>query len=153
MRIDRADRRDVAGLALLKWQDVPDELTAGRSFDEFTAELAAWWSLHEDTHSAFVARADDGEPVGVAWVAMLPRVPRPGAADRVSADVQSVFVLPEHRGRGTGRALVAAACAHAVSLGAGRVTVHSSEEAVTLYRGLGFADSPRLLQFLPPTET
>lgn len=153
MRIDRAGRGDVAGLALLKWRDVPDELTTGRSFDDFAAELAAWWDAHDTTHSAFVARADDRELVGVAWVAILPRVPRPGAAHRVSADLQSVFVLPEHRGDGIGTALVAAACAHAVSLGAGRVTVHSSEQAVPLYRGLGFADSPRLLQFLPPTDT
>lgn len=153
MRIDRAETADVPGLARLKWQDVPAELTAGRSLDEFAAELGVWWQEHAQTHSAFVARADDGELVGAAWVALLPRVPRPGATDRVSADVQSVYVLPEHRGRGTGRALVAAACAHAVSLGAARVTVHSSDEAVSLYRDLGFADSPRLRQFLPPSES
>lgn len=151
MRIDRAGWDDLAALAALKSADVPADLTAGRSLATFTVELEEWWRAHERTHVAFVARADDDRVIGAAWVASVPRVPRPGAADRISADVQSVFVLPEYRGRGAGRGLVAAACAHAVSIGAERVTVHSSEAAVGLYRGLGFGDSPRLLQFLAPT--
>ncbi|WP_149085238.1 MULTISPECIES: GNAT family N-acetyltransferase [Microbacterium] len=152
MRIDRAGRDDVSALARLKWQDVPADLTAGRSLAPFTEELGAWWDAHRRTHVAFVARLDDDERVvGAAWVALVPRVPRPGAPDRISADLQSVFVMPEYRGRGAGRGLVAAACAHAVSVGAERVTVHSSDAALDLYRGLGFADSPRLRQFLAPT--
>lgn len=150
MRIDRADAADVAGLASLKWQDVPAELTAGRSLTAFTSDLAEWWRAHAESHAAFVARGDDDRIVGAAWVALLPRVPRPGATDRLSADIQSVFVLPAHRGAGLGSQLVAAACAHAVSLGATRVTVHSSDPAVSLYGSLGFAASPRLLQFLAP---
>lgn len=152
MRIDRAGREDLPALAQLKWEDVPADLTAGRSLDTFTSELGDWWRAHERTHVAFVARAEDDDPVvGAAWVALVPRVPRPGAPHRLSADIQSVFVLPEHRGRGAGRGLVAAACAHAVSVGAERITVHSSEAAVGLYQELGFADSPRLRQFLAPT--
>lgn len=135
---------------MLKWRDAPSELTAGRSLDDFTAELAAWWEAHAETHSAFVARTRDGAIVGAAWVALLPRVPRPGSFDRRSADIQSVFVLPEHRGSGLGEKLVAAACAHGVAVGAGRVTVHSSSGAVSLYRRLGFQESPRLLHFTPP---
>lgn len=152
MRIDRAGREDLPALAQLKWQDVPRDLTAGRSLDTYIAELGDWWQAHARTHVAFVARAEeDDRIVGAAWVALVPRVPRPGAVDRISADIQSVFVLPEHRGRGAGRGLVAAACAHAVSVGAERITVHSSEAAVGLYQKLGFADSPRLRQFLAPT--
>ncbi|WP_101845893.1 GNAT family N-acetyltransferase [Zhihengliuella sp. ISTPL4] len=151
MRIDRAVREDLPALGRLKWQDVPADLTAGRSLDTFIAELGEWWQAHAHTHVAFVARTeDDDRVVGAAWVALVPRVPRPGAPDRISADIQSVFVVPEHRRRGAGRGLVAAACAHAVSVGAERITVHSSEAAVGLYRELGFADSPRLRQFLAP---
>lgn len=151
MRIDRAGIDDIAELARLKWQDVPAELTSGRSLGDFTGEFAAWWQAHIDTHAAFVAREDDGALVGMAWLALVPRVPRPGATDRLSADVQSVFVLPAHRGRGIGSQLVAAASAHAVSLGATRVVVHSSDGAVSLYQRLGFHDSPQLLQFRAPT--
>lgn len=92
-----------------------------------------------------------GEPeiVGVAWVALVPRVPRPGATERMSGDIQSVYVLPEHRGRGIGSALVDAAARHAEQLGALRVTVHSGRRAVPVYERLGFASSHQLLQRVP----
>lgn len=82
----------------------------------------------------------------MAWVALLPRAPRPGDLSRVSADLQSVFVLPEHRGRGIGSALVRAATAHAQSRGASRVTVDSGPPAVPMYERLGFAPSRQLMQ-------
>ncbi len=77
-------------------------------------------------------------------------MPRPGLTTRLSADVQSVFVLPAQRGRGIGAALVRAVTDHALRLGATHVTVHSSEGAVSLYERLGFASSPLLLQAPAP---
>ncbi len=82
----------------------------------------------------------------MAWLALVPRVPRPGTVTRYSGDVQSVFVVPRERGKGVGGALIAAATRHALELGAGRVTVHSGRKAVPLYERLGFASSPQLLQ-------
>ncbi len=117
--------------------------------DAFAAEFARWWAAHRDSHLAFVARLARPEIVGVAWVALVPRVPRPGAVSRLSADIQSVFVLPEHRGQGIGSALVDAAAQHATGLGALRVTVHSGRRAVPVYERLGFASSRRLLQRAP----
>lgn len=66
----------------------------------------------------------------MAWVALVPRVPRPGATSRLSADIQTVFVMPERRGQGIGSALVEAASEHAMHLGSLRVTVHSGRKAV-----------------------
>ena len=82
----------------------------------------------------------------MAWVALLVRVPRPGDTARRSADIQSVFVVPEHRDKGIGSSLVQAATEHAMRLGASRVTVHSGRRAVPVYERLGFASSPQLLQ-------
>jgi GNAT superfamily N-acetyltransferase len=65
---------------------------------------------------------------------------------RLSADIQSVFVLERERGRGIGSMLVSAATEHARSLGAGTVTVQSGRRAVPVYERLGFASSPQLLQ-------
>jgi GNAT superfamily N-acetyltransferase len=144
MLIERATSDDVASLALLKWRDVASFSRPAQSLDEFTTDLARWWHEHEHTHFAFVARTDEGEIVGAAWIALLPRVPRPGAIDRLSADVQSVFVMPEHRRGGIGTELVAAAYQHASNAGAAKVTVNSSEGAVSLYRRLGFDHSPVL---------
>lgn len=145
MHIERAGPDDVRGLARLKWIDRATDTADDAEFESFVHALGAWWDAHRATHSAFVARTGDAT-VGAAWVALVPRVPSPGASNRLSADIQSVFVMPQHRGGGVGTALVDAATAHAHSAGASRVTVHSSERAVPVYQRLGFAGSPKLLQ-------
>ncbi len=149
MRISQANADDVPDLARLLWLDTRKEEPAQQSVDVFAAELAQWWALHQDSHLAFVARLRRPEIVGMAWVALLPRVPRPGATNRFSADVQSVFVKPEQRGQGIGSALVEAASGHAAHLGSLRVTVHSGRMAVPVYERLGFESSRQLLQRPP----
>ena len=149
MKISQAHADDVTDLARLSWLDTCGEKPEQRSVDAFAAELAQWWAAHQDSHLAFVARLVEQEIVGMAWVALIPRVPRPGATSRLSADIQSVFVIPEHRGRGIGSALVEAASEHATSLGALRVTIHSGRRAVPVYERLGFASSRQLLQRSP----
>ncbi|WP_398875917.1 GNAT family N-acetyltransferase [Streptomyces prunicolor] len=72
-----------------------------------------------------------------------------GATSRLSADIQSVFAMPEQRGRGIGSALVAAASEHAARLGSLRVTVHSGRRAEPVYERLGFESSRRLLSRPP----
>ncbi len=149
VRISQAHADDVAELARLLWRDTRGEEPARGPVEAFAAELARWWSAHQESHAAFVARLAGPEIVGMAWVALVPRVPRPGATNRLSADVQTVFVLPEHRGRGIGSALVEAASEHAARLGSFRVTVHSGRRAVPVYERLGFASSPQLLHRTP----
>ena len=149
MRIGRAKADDVADLARLLWLDTHNEKPTQRSVDAFAAELAQWWAAHEDSHFAFVARFPRTEIVGMAWVALVPRVPRPGATSRLSADIQSVFVLPKQRGQGIASALVEAASEHATQLGSLRVTVHSGRKAVPVYERLGFVSSRQLLQRPP----
>ncbi|MEV0905781.1 hypothetical protein [Streptomyces hokutonensis] len=88
MRISQAHADDTAGLARLLWPDTRGEEPEQPSVDAFAAELAQWWSAHRDSHLAFVARLLGPEIVGMAWVALVPRVPRPGATSRLSADIQ-----------------------------------------------------------------
>ena len=149
MRISQANADDVADLARLLWLDTHKEEPAQQSVDAFAAELAEWWAPHQHSHLAFVARLLRPEIVGMAWVALVPRVARPGATGRLSADIQSVFVMPEQRGRGIGSALVEAASEHAENLGSPRVTVHSGRRAVPVYERLGFKSSRQLLQRPP----
>lgn len=145
MRISRADVEDVQDLARLLWLDTRGEEPAQRSVAAFAAELASWWATQKDTHLALVARLVGPEIVGMAWLALVPRVPRPGATSRLSADIQSVFVIPEHRGQGIGSALIKTASDHAADLGSTRVTVHSGRRAVPIYERLGFESSRQLL--------
>jgi GNAT superfamily N-acetyltransferase len=149
VRISQASADDVAELARLLWLNHHDEEPAQPSADSFAAGLAQWWDAHRDSHLAFVARLTRPEIVGMAWVALVPRPPRPGATHRLSADLQSVYVLPEHRGQGIGAALIEAASAHATHLGSLHVTVHSGHTAVPLYERLGFAGSRQLLRREP----
>jgi GNAT superfamily N-acetyltransferase len=149
VRIVPAEPQDVPELARLVWLDTFDAIPAPPALEVFAQDLAAWWSAHDDTHHAFVARGDGVDLVGMAWVALVPRVPRPGHEARSSADIQTVFVEESHRNHGIGSALVNAAANHATSLGASRVTVHSGRKAVLVYERLGFAASPRLLQRPP----
>ena len=149
MEISQANADDIAELARLLRLDTHKEVPAQRDVDAFGAELAQWWVAHQGSHFAFVARLLRPEIVGMAWVALVPRVPRPGATQRISADIQSVFVMPDQRGQGIGSALVAAASEHATHLGALRVTVHSGRKAVPVYERLGFESSRQLLQRPP----
>lgn len=149
MRIVQAGADDVPVLArLVLWNHREGE-PSEEPVDAFATELAQWWEAHRDSHVAFLARMPDREVVGMAWVALVPRVPRPGAVDRLSADIQTVFVQPERRGHGIGSALVQAASEHAESLGALHVTVHSGRRAVPVYERLGFQSSPQLLLRVP----
>lgn len=145
MEIRRADRSDVAGLARLVWLNAAPDERGEQTIESFGADLAAWWSAHKESHRAFIAVVGTAQPVGMAWVALVPRVPRPGVTDRRSGDIQSVFVLPEHRGQGIGSALIMAASEDALRNGARRVTVQSGRRAVPLYERLGFMSSTQLL--------
>lgn len=149
VKISAAGNEDVAHLARLIWIDSRGEEPSRQDLGAFASEVESWWSTREDSHLAFVARLDELQPVGMAWVALLSRTPRPGATDRICADVQTVFVMPEHRGQGIASALVKAATDHALTSGCVRVTVHSGRRAVPMYERLGFVSSRQLLQRLP----
>lgn len=112
--------------------------------DGFEAALGRWIAEHQTSHVPFLAYVA-GEAVGMAWLALTARVARPARAERRSGDLQSVFVLPEYRGRGLGQALVEAACECADGLGAEHVTVHSNSAALGLYRRAGFVSAPEML--------
>ncbi len=148
MKIGLAGPQDLAHLAYLLWLRAAPPEQAQQSVDSFAADLAAWWADHDDTHLAFVARLATCGVVGMAWLALVPRVPRPGVTTRCSGDIQSVFLVPEQRGKRIGSELIRAATEHAWGLGAGRVTVHSGRKAVPVSERLGFESSRQLLQTL-----
>lgn len=146
MKIVQASADQVTLLARLLYADHGGEDPSQERVDAFATALADWWGARGSSHRCFVAQNSDSEVVGMAWVAVLPRVPRPGATDRLAADIQTVFVRPEWRGQGIGSALVRVAVEYAESLGALHTTVHSGRRAVPVYERLGFESSRQLLQ-------
>jgi predicted GNAT family N-acyltransferase len=60
---------------------------------------------------------------------------------RQAAKLERFAVLPEHRGRGLGRQLVAAVLADAVAAGHTRLVLHAQAHLEGLYAGFGFERS------------
>jgi GNAT superfamily N-acetyltransferase len=116
--------------------------------DAFVRDFVVWVRDNTATHRCLVV-VRDGEVLGMAFLAIAPRVPSPRAFTRASGDVQCVYVVPEARGDGLGGRLIDGIVGLAGQLGLERVTVHSSERAVTAYERRGFASSPVLLQISP----
>jgi len=113
--------------------------------DEFAAALGQWIIRQGDSLVAEVA-VIDGQVVGMAWMVIFERVPDFADRQRLTAEVQSVYVTPAYRGRGLGRRLVDALCAAADARGVPRILVTASARSIPLYSRLGFEGSPLLLQ-------
>ncbi len=141
-----ARREEFGALAELRWLWSLETGTAPvTDRDDFIRAFVAWAARHADSHHCTVLLRDEA-PIGMAWLATVPRVPHVGSLERLSGDVQCVYVVPGERSRGLGGRLIDAVLARARDLGLERVTVHSSDRAVTAYRRHGFGASARLLQ-------
>jgi AraC family transcriptional regulator of adaptative response/methylated-DNA-[protein]-cysteine methyltransferase len=93
----------------------------------------------ESAGTIFVAR-DEGRVVAMASLLYTVSTAEGGSA----ALFEDLVVLPTHRGRGIGSALVAFVIAEARRRGVLRITLLTdmqNERAQAFYRGLGFADS------------
>jgi GNAT superfamily N-acetyltransferase len=112
---------------------------------DFRAAFGDWMVRHRESHTAWLAE-EDGEPCGMAWLAVVHRVPGPAEWTRLAGTVQSVYVRPARRNRGLGIALVQAAVAEARRQGLDYVEVHPSPRSVPMYRRAGFSDTDQVLR-------
>jgi GNAT superfamily N-acetyltransferase len=144
--VRRAGDRDVPALAGLRWRRATqDHGYQGDDRDAFVAALGEWMRGHPG-HRAFVAEAG-GEVAGMAWLAVVDRVPTADRYVRRGGDVQSVFVVPELRGRRVGALLMSAVLDEARRLELEHVTVHSSTRAVAFYTRNGWSHDPQWLSW------
>jgi putative acetyltransferase len=89
-----------------------------------------------DGRGAFLVASIDGRPVGCGAVRRI----EPG-----TAEVKRMYVRPEERGRGIGRAVLAALEVEARALGVDRLVLETGvrqPEAIELYRSAGFGIIP-----------
>jgi GNAT superfamily N-acetyltransferase len=142
--VDDADR-----LAALKeqWAMLP-EPASPEDRASFARDLASWMTAQGPSLIARVAEAD-GRLVGMAWLVAFERVPDIRNRRRVTGDIQSVFVVPEHRRSGIGGELIRSLMDAAAARSIARVTVSANETARGLYLSLGFEQSALLLQADP----
>jgi GNAT superfamily N-acetyltransferase len=137
---------DLGSVAELRWQWVlENDGIPTTTHDEFVRGFVAWAQANAASHRCIVM-VRDAMIIGMAWLAIVPRVPTPRALQRASGDVQCVYVVPDDRDTGLGGRLIDAVLDLAHELGLERVTVHSSVRAVSAYSRHGFTASPRLLQ-------
>ncbi|WP_307851294.1 GNAT family N-acetyltransferase [Nocardiopsis sp. MG754419] len=136
---------ELRSLAELRWRWILENGgTPEIDAEEFAHAFVRWVPAHGSTHRPLIMLRGP-EVIGMAWLALVPRVPTPLAFDRRSGDVQCVYVVPWERGHGHGGRLVEAVLDLARDLGLERVTVHSSDKAIPTYRRHGFEVSPRML--------
>ncbi|WP_155055407.1 GNAT family N-acetyltransferase [Streptomyces blattellae] len=144
-----AGPQDLEAVAGLRWQWI---LEGGQALDiqrgDFIRHFTVWARENTTSHTCTVL-VRDGTVIGMAWLAVLPRVPTPRALNRASGDLQCVYVVPEERNSGLGARLLDAVLDRARALGLERVTVHSSPRAIPAYARRGFENSPRLLHTRP----
>jgi GNAT superfamily N-acetyltransferase len=105
----------------------PDEVAAGRG-------------------ALLVARVD-GAPVGCGAVRLL---------DADTAEIKRMYTRPAARGRGGGRALLAALETEARTLGARRLVLETGtrqQEALALYESHGFVHIPPFGEYIASADT
>ena len=147
--VRRGTAADAPTLARLRWQWRTDERAEpGPDRETFCDFFASWVIDHLDTHLPYVVEVD-GRIAGMAWLVPADRVPGVTRLDRRTADIQSVYVVPELRNTGVGATLLDALIAEARARELEHVTVHSSDRAVSFYLRGGFAQDPHWLEFRP----
>lgn len=112
--------------------------------DRFRHDFGHWVADHRDSHLPFVVEAD-GSPVGMAWLAIIERIPGPQKWTRLSGAIQSVYVLAECRNAGLGSLLMGELIEGARRLGVDYLSVHPSPLSFPFYRRLGFGGEGSLL--------
>ena len=121
----------------MRWWDIPlvhDIEASSFASDAWSVEQF-WSELAAPTRAYLVAEANH-EILGYAGLYLLPP----------DADVQTVAVAARARGRGVGRLLVEALIECATSSGCRSVLLEvrcDNTAAISLYRGLGFAEISR----------
>jgi N-acetylglutamate synthase-like GNAT family acetyltransferase len=150
MRVDDitirpADPYELDAVARLRWQwIIEDRGEPVTEREQFVRHFVTWARENASSHRCVVV-VRDAVIIGMAWLAILQRVPSPHAPQRASGDLQCVYIVPGARDSGLGGRLIDAILASARELGLERVTVHSTSRAIPAYSRHGFEPSPRLL--------
>ncbi|GAA2757604.1 GNAT family N-acetyltransferase [Actinopolymorpha rutila] len=144
IEIRESTRDETTELAKLRWRCTFERRPEpDNGLDEYVRGFTAWWERRDDFLA--VVAVDEQQIVGLGFLALAGRVPVPGALDRRTGDIQSVYVLPDHRNQGIGSMVVRALVDCGRERGCSRVTVHSGRRAVPVYERAGFQHEPKLM--------
>ena len=135
-RISAAQTSDIPVVRRL-FRAYADSLPFSLAFQGFAAELAGLPGPYSPPAGCLLLVKEGSLAVGIVGL-------KPLAAG--IAEIKRLYVAPEARGNGLGRALAERAIAEARAKGYGRLRLDthrpSMAAAIALYRGLGFAEIP-----------
>lgn len=140
----RGGPSDAEDLVRLRWIWRAVERNEQGDLDRFRKEFATWMSEHERTHVPYLVEVD-GSAVGMAWLAIIERIPGPEVWKRLSGHIQSVYVTAEYRDSGLGSLLTEELIEGARKEGVDYLLVHPSPRSFSFYRRLGFTGEGSLL--------
>jgi putative acetyltransferase len=127
---------DDAAMAAVIRRVMPEFGADGPGFAIHDAEVDAMAEAYADPRSAyFVVLDDEGRLLGGAGIGPL------AGGDGATCELRKMYVLPEGRGQGLGRRLMAACLDAARARGYGRCyleTLTGMDQAQALYRAVGF---------------
>jgi GNAT superfamily N-acetyltransferase len=137
---------DNLAVAHLRYRmDAEDTGPSGSPVD-FTAAFERWLDRQGDAWQSFVAE-DDGQLVGMLWLAKVPRMPRPSDPSPAPIGyVTAFFVEERYRDAGVGQALLAVMNAAADQLPCDTLVVWPGERSASIYRRAGFQRPEELLE-------
>ena len=134
---------DADDLVRMRWEFRLESGTpATRTRDEFAEEMRGFLAdvFAPGTSWRVWVGVDGGRPVGCVWLQLVERVPHPDLArwQRPIAYVTNMYVEPERRNSGLGRALLDAALALARERDVDGVVLWPSPRSVPFYERAGF---------------
>jgi phosphinothricin acetyltransferase len=135
MRTRAATLADAAGIAEIYNQGIADRIATFETEPRSTGEIAEWFSGRQ-----LVIVAETSETGPIAFAASFPYSARPCYA---GIGELSVYVARQYRGRGAGRAVLAALIEAAAAAGLHKLTSRVFPENIasrTLLKSLGFAE-------------
>lgn len=113
------------GARCIRW--MTERLTAGNAW-------RCWVAVNRDAI------------VGTVWLGLFEKIPNPVVESEMHGYVSNLYVRPEHRGRGTGGALLAAAMQECDARRVDAVILWPTPESRSLYERHGFAVRDDLME-------
>lgn len=114
----------------------------------FEDRFALWWAAEFPRRVTWLA-ASGGVAIGMLNVLVFDRMPWPDDGSSTVAPawgyLANFYVVPQHRNRGVGAALLGACTSYADAHGFARLVLSPSERSVGLYERLGFRAADELM--------
>jgi GNAT superfamily N-acetyltransferase len=133
VRVVRPGPEDAAALAGLRARWTAD----AEADASLVRRMAEWLELEGPRRTVWLVELD-GVAIGMATLFEYRRMPRPDRPDTCWGYLGTMFVVPEHRGRGIGADLLRSILSVADARGYVRVVLAPSERARPFYERAGF---------------